>query len=146
IVAGLLALRLREPPRAAAADQSAGYWATLRSGVRITIERPAVRYQVLFSAVTQLFPFMITFALFQPYATEVGLPIWALGPLALLMRGGAMSGSILANRISNLLGPPTLLVVAPALIVASLALLGLVPAQVAVALFVVIAFANSVLR
>jgi len=146
ILSAFLALSLREPPREAPTDERAGYWSTLKRGIGIAVERPAVRYQVLFSAVTQLFPFMITFALFQPYATEVGLPIWMLGPLALVMRGGAMAGSLLAHRISALVGAPSVIVVAPVAIVASLALLGLAPTPYAVLLFVVIAFANAVLR
>jgi sugar phosphate permease len=146
ILAGGLALTLREPPREAPTEPRAGYWTTLKRGIGIALEQPAVRYQVLFSAVTQLFPFMITFALFQPYATEVGLPIWMLGPLALVMRGGAMAGSLLAHRIGALVGAPTVIVVAPLTIVASLALLGLAPVPFAVLLFVVIAFANAVLR
>ena len=106
----------------------------------------AVRYQVLFGAATSCYPFMITFVALQPYATEVGLPIWALGPLALVMRGGAMVGSLLAHRVSRLVGAPVVIVVAPVTIVVSLALLGLVPSRSAVLLFVVIALANALLR
>ena len=95
-------MALHEPPRERSDQPRASYWTTLRGGLRIAVEQPAVRYQVLFGAVTQLYPFMITFAFFQPYATEVGLPIWALGPLALVMRGGEMVGSMLAHRVSTL--------------------------------------------
>jgi MFS family permease len=140
-----LALSLHEPPREVGA-QRIGYWKTLKRGLRITIEQPLVRYQVLFGAVTLLFPFLLTFVFFQPYATEVGMPIWLLGPLALVMRGGAMAGSMLAHRISEWLGPPTVIVAAPLIIVACLALLGLVPAQQTVVVFVAIAFTSAVLR
>ena len=146
VLAAGLAMALREPPRETSDAPRAGYWTTLKGGLGIAVERPAVRYQVLFGAVTQLYPFMITFAFFQPYATEVGLPIWALGPLALVMRGGAMVGSMLAHRVSTLVGAPVVIVVAPVAIVLSLALLGLAPSQYAVLLFVVIALANALLR
>jgi predicted MFS family arabinose efflux permease len=145
VLAAGLALTLQEPPRQLDA-QRIGYWKTLQRGLAITIEQPLVRYQVLFGAVTLLFPFLITFVFFQPYATEVGLPIWMLGPLALVMRGGAMAGSMLAHRVSEWLGPPTVIVAAPLIIVAGLALLGLVPAQQTVVVFVGIAFASALLR
>lgn len=97
-MSAVLALTLHKPPREHAGERRDSYWTTLGQGLQIAVARPVVRYQVLFGAVTLLFPFQLTFVFFQPYATEVGLPIWLLGPLALVMRGGAMAGSFLANR------------------------------------------------
>jgi hypothetical protein len=106
VVSAMMALTLHEPPRQSADERRGGsYWTTLGLGLRIAAARPVVRYQVLFGAVTLLFPFLLTFVFFQPYATEVGLPIWLLGPLALVMRGGAMVGSFLAHQVSEWLGP-----------------------------------------
>jgi MFS family permease len=146
VLAAVLALSLYEPPRESAVEHRPGYWATLHSGVQIAVARPSVRYQVLFGAVSMLFPFLVTFAFFQPYATEVGLPIWALGPLALVMRGGAMVGSMLAHHVAERVGAATVIVGVPIVIVICLALLGLAPTPQTVSGFVVIAFANALLR
>jgi MFS family permease len=146
VLSAALALTLHEPPRETTGEPRDSYWTTLQHGLRIAVARPLVRYQVLFGAVTLLFPFLLTFVFFQPYATEVGLPIWLLGPLALVMRGGAMAGSMVAHRVSEWLGATRVIVGAPLVIVACLASLGLAPAPQTVLVFVVIAFANAVLR
>lgn len=145
-MSAVLALTLHEPPRQSADERRDSYWTTLGEGLRIAVARPVVRYQVLFGAVTLLFPFLLTFVFFQPYATEVGLPIWLLGPLALVMRGGAMVGSFLAHRVSAWLGANRVIVGAPLVIVLCLASLGLAPAPQTLLVFVVIAFANALLR
>lgn len=148
LAAAGVALTFREPPRedAGAAARRSGYWQTIGQAVRITAERPVVRYQVLFGAVTAVFPFMITFVLVQPFATGVGIPLATLGGIVLALRVTSLAGSTLASRVSARIGPDGMLSTMPSAIVLSLVLLWLVPSQVAVGLFAIIAFANALLR
>jgi hypothetical protein len=43
-----------------------------------------------------LFPMLLLPSMFQSYAREMGIPVWALGLLFLGMRGASLLGSLLA--------------------------------------------------
>jgi MFS family permease len=103
----------REPP----ADHEvgavrAGYLATLGSGVRIVLGRPLVRYVILIGATVQLFTILLTMTVFQPYAGEVGVPLWSFGAILLAIQTCSMVGSYLSPRISAALGRERVVVIA----------------------------------
>jgi hypothetical protein len=73
----------------------------------------------------------------QPYAAEVGVPVWLFGPLSLAMRGGAGLGSVVAHRAGRHMGAMPLIAGSTIITALCLAILGLAPARPTVVLFVV---------
>ena len=82
----------------------------MTQGTLIAVSRPVVRYLVLIGASTLVFPFLLVFMLLQPYATELGVPVWALGVLVMLRGAAAVGGSVLASRAAALSGAARVLV------------------------------------
>lgn len=95
----------KEPPSDLEDGHSrSGYLATLLSGARIAIGWPLVRYVILIGATVQLFTILLTMTVFQPYANEVGLPLWTFGSILLSIQACSMLGSYLSPRIAAALG------------------------------------------
>ena len=103
----------REPPRdEATVTDATGYRATLVQAVHLAVRRPRVRYIILIGAVVHLFTILLTMTAFQPYATEVDLPIWTFGSLVLGIQLCSMGGSAVSVRLATRLGRDRLLVLA----------------------------------
>jgi MFS family permease len=137
-------LTFREPPRFAEDSGQLGYRANLRRGVEIVVARPRVRYLVLLGAVVLLFPTLLSISMFQPYAREVGFPVWTLGLLFLGLRGASMLGSLLALCAATRVRRERLLVAGPLLMAGLLVLLGLLasrPALLLLGALMVVAYA-----
>jgi hypothetical protein len=100
------------PPDHEVGHVRSGYLQTLFSGARIAIGQPLVRYVILIGATVQLFTILLTMTVFQPYANEVGLPLWSFGSILLAIQGCSMLGSYLAPRIAARLGRERLVVTA----------------------------------
>lgn len=140
-------LTFREPPTSDEAGHApSGYWHNLRAGISIAVSRPRVRYVLLYGALLLLFPFILSFNLFQPYADEVGLPVWTFGALMLGMRGAAMLGSWLAPAAARRARRETLLIVCPAAIVVCHMLLYALASPPALAFLAAIGLVAAVLR
>jgi MFS family permease len=134
LAAAGVGLTFREPPRFSDSGSRPGYRENLTRGLRIAVVRPRVRYLVLLGAIVLLFPMMLSISMFQPYAREVGIPVWALGLLFLGMRGASMTGSLLAPIAVVRVRREWLLVAGPLLVAGLLALLGLLASRPAVLL------------
>lgn len=148
LIAGGIAMTFREPPRGESgnSEKRTRYRQTIRQALRIALERPAVRYQILFGALTSVFPFLLTFMLLQPYATDVGIPVSGLGGVVLVTRGAAIIGSMQAHRVAGWIGSRSLLALSPAIMVISHGLLWAVPSRPAIALFVVVSLVGALMR
>ena len=122
----VVALSFREPPvDDPAIDGETGrasYRVNLMRGVRIATGTPRVRYITLIGAMVSLFVTLLTMTAFQPYATEVGLPLWTFGGVLLGMRLGGIAGSYLSAPLVGWMGQERFLVLAP-LVIAGLQLL-----------------------
>jgi len=139
--AAAVALSMKEPPHADDGGNRLGYRENLRVGMRIAVSLPRVRYIILFGATISLFSILLVGFLLQPYAEEVGLPIWSMGAILLLANGGAMVGAWLAGRAERRLGRTRLLVIVPAAVVGLQLLLWVAAAPPAVMLFAAISLA-----
>ncbi len=149
VLAALLALSFKEPPlqdEGAGGEAAPTFAQTIGSALRIMAGRPAVRYLVIFGAVLSVFPFLLTYTLFQPYASTVGLPVALLGIAVLLNRGAAILGSSMAHRISQKLGGPAVIAGGSILLVLSQVFLAAVPAVPTIVLFLVVAAVSSLIR
>jgi MFS family permease len=118
LASSVLATRLPQPPRTGSDDDD-GYFATLRAGVRETVQRPAVRIAVLalaavggIDAVEEYFPL-----LGQAWGVPTGLvPLAVLGiPLA-GAAGAAVAGRLARMRHDVVLGGAAVLLAAAALL------------------------------
>jgi MFS family permease len=137
IVASGIALTLKEPPHADAGEAGEprpSYRDNLRIGVRIAVHQPLVRYIILFSATLMVFSLLVVGFLVQPYAEEVGIPLWLMGGVMLLTSGGSMAGASLAGRTERRLGRIRLLFIVPAVVVGLHLALGLAASPVAIGL------------
>ena len=126
----------REPPLGGAtAGRCAGYRATLAQGVRVAVGRPRVRYVVLLGATVNLYAILLTMTAFQPYAVEVGLPLWTFGGVLLGIQVCGMGGAYLSPRLAGRLGQERFFVLAPLAMAGVQVLLWLGASRPAVALF-----------
>ena len=144
-IAAVLATTLHEE-RSNLAEPRRSYWAEMTQGTLIAVSRPVVRYLVLIGASTLVFPFLLVFMLLQPYATELGVPVWALGVLVMLRGAAAVGGSMLASRAAALSGAARVLVGTQIAVVICMAALAFAPSQPILLLFVAMSFANGLLR
>jgi MFS family permease len=119
LASSLLAMRLPQPPRTNEDEDDDGYFATLRAGVRETVQRPAVRIAVLalaavggIDAMEEYFPL-----LGQSWGVPVGLiPLAVLGiPLA-GAAGAAVAGRLTRMRHDVVLGGAAVLLAAAAVL------------------------------
>ncbi len=141
LFAAAVALSMKEPPHAEEGETAPGFRENLRIGVGIAVNQPLVRYVILFGATVSLFALLAVGFLVQPYAEEVGIPIWMMGAILLLTSAGSMVGSWLSSRADRWLGRTRLLIVVPAVVIGMLLLIWLAAAPAAIGLFAIIALA-----
>ena len=143
IVAGFVALSLHEPPHAEGDAPRSGFRDNLRIGVDIAVNQPVVRYVILFGATLSLFSLLVVGFLVQPYAEEVGIPVWMMGGILLLTSGGSMVGAWLSGRVDRRIGRTRLLIIVPASVVVLQLLLWLAAAPAAIGLVAIISLATA---
>ncbi len=126
----------KEPPSGGAAEGlRVGYRATLAQGVRVAVGRPRVRYVVLLGATINLFAILLMMTAFQPYAKEVGLPLWTFGGVLLGVQVCGIGGAYLSPRLAGRLGRDRLFVLVPVGMAGIQILLWLGASRPAIALF-----------
>ncbi len=102
LTGAVIILTGHEPPGDPVTDsQGDGYWATLRSGVASAARNARVRYLLLTAALVEVVATILTITAFQPYATEVGMPIWSFGVILLAMQVCGVGGAYLAGRVAG---------------------------------------------
>lgn len=99
VLALLVVRRIAEPP----VDRAPGtrYAATLRAAARVVVQRRALRYLVLFTALFSGVAWLLTFVLFQPYVVDHSLEVGWVGILFTLLRGAGTCGSLLGHRVAR---------------------------------------------
>jgi len=111
LAAAAVALGFREPPRAARPEARAGYVRALREGAALAVRDPRIRYPLLLGALIGSCAFFLAFVLLQPYARAVGVPLPALGPLALAARASGIAGALMADRAGRRADPVRVILV-----------------------------------
>jgi MFS family permease len=89
----------------------------------------------LLGATVNLYAILLTMTAFQPYANEVGLPLWTFGGVLLGVQICGIGGAHLSPRLAGRLGRDRLFVLAPLGIAGVQVLLWLGASRPAVALF-----------
>ena len=146
LVAAIVAATLPEPIQSDLASRKVSYWAGIAEATRIASGQPVVRYLVLIGAATLVLPFLLVFMLLQPYATGIGIPVWALGIIVLFRGAGAVTGSLLGSRSLALFGSRRVLVGTQGAIVLGMGILAAVPIPPIVLVFTFISFASGLVR
>jgi MFS family permease len=115
-----VALTFREPPCSELASTSGtGFRDNLVHGIRLAAGRPRVRSIILIGAMLSLFTMLLTMTALQPFAQEVGAPVWAFGGLLLTIHVSTLGGSYLSPRLAARFKRERLLIVAAAVIAGS---------------------------
>ena len=136
-----------EPASGEAEDPGgSGYWRTLRSGLRIVTGDRYVRVVVLIGALVSLVTTLLAYTAFQPYADEVGMPVWTFGGILLGMELSGIGGSYVAPRVVTRRTRERLLAVALLAVAGCLILLWVGASRPAVILFAVTAALTALAR
>jgi MFS family permease len=152
ITAGIMVLAtgflllLKEPPQEP--DPETGHNMTYRNILSVTFrtirEHPVLRYALLFSAVIPLLGGTIQVTFMQPYAIAIGLPVAALGVIALGLRASQFLGSLNASRVIKRFGEWGWLQFGAFMIVAGVIALGVFNSTLGIVLFGLTGFAGAV--
>jgi len=146
LLSAAVAATFIEPPRSEPGSAALRYREILRNAVALVAGRPHVRHLVLLGATTFAFSFLLLWVLLQPYGRAVGIPLWALGLAAAILRIVSFGGSILADRLGRGVGTQTLVAGMVLALIGSQVILWGAPARGTLLAFAVIAFASSVMR
>lgn len=116
-MAGVVALRLREPPitdrHTEAPPQRGRYWGTIAAAWEILRASPSLRCNVLYYMAMYLPPFLLAYIFLQPYAAAHGVPVAWMGALVFGLRLVSVTGSALAHKIVEQAGERLLLYALP---------------------------------
>ena len=140
-------LTAHEPPSGEEDDPAGtGYWRTLKSGLRIVTGERRVRVIVLIGALVGLVTTLLANSAFQPYADEVGMPLWTFGGILLSMEVAGIGGASLAPRIVTRRTRERLLAIVLLAVAGCLVLLWVGVSRSAVILFAVAAGLTALAR
>ena len=145
-VATVLVALLKEPPREPDPEtgENLKYWQTLGVTFGAIRRHPSLRYALLYSSILPLVGGTIQITFMQPHAIAIGLPIAALGLIALGLRASQFIGSLNASRIIARLGEWTWLSIAHLITVVGIIALGAFNSVLGIVLFVIVGFASAV--
>lgn len=140
LVASALALTMKEPPHTdEEGEVRLGYWENLRTAIGIAARRPIVRALLLLSAMILVVPLVVYYALLQPYALAVGLPIASLGIVVVGVQLTSVVASWLAHRTQGRFALTDVVMVGVVVLLVASAGLALFPSIPAVALMLAVA-------
>lgn len=145
-VATLLVVLLKEPPREPDPDtgESLTYWQTLSVTFGAIKRHPGLRLALLYASILPLAGSAIEVTFMQPHAIAIGLPIAALGIIALGIRASQFLGSLSAGRILTHISDWRWLTIAPLVIYFGTISLGAFNTVLGIVLFAMTGFAGSV--
>ena len=145
LLATAFLLLLKEPPPEQDSEslQDGTYTQTLKITYRALRTSPGLLYALLFSSILPLLSGTIQVTFMQPYALSIGLPIAALGLIALGLRASQFVGALSAARVIKRLGEWGLLRLAPVFIVVGTLSLGLFNSIAGIAAFAITGFAGA---
>jgi MFS family permease len=138
-------LWLKEPPLELDPEtgQKMNYKQTLKIAFEVIRKNPRLRYALAFSSLYLLMPSAIRVTFIQPHAIAIGLPISALGIIALVMRFFQVAGATYAGQTIKRLGEWNLIVITPIVIFLGLLAIGWIESWVGIAIFAVIGFVTA---
>jgi MFS family permease len=140
LAASALALTMKEPPHTDdEGEVRLGYWKNLRAAVAIAARRPIVRALLLLSAMILVVPLVVYYALLQPYALVVGLPIASLGVVVVGVQLTSVVAAWLAHRTRGRFALTNVVTVGVAVLLIATGALALFPSIPAVALMLAVA-------
>ncbi|HEX6988457.1 MAG TPA: MFS transporter [Bacillota bacterium] len=146
VVAGLVALTMREPPFERAPAARPGFRTTMREAFGLLVASRSLRACTLYTIVTHVPPFLVTYIFLQPYALEVGVPLAWMGVLVLALRLVSMLGSELSHRVGQRWGEPRFLWTLPLVMALGLAVMAVVGSPRALLLLALVLLASALLR
>ncbi len=154
ITAGLMVLAtgflllLKEPPREKDAEsgENLSYLKTLQVTFGAVRSQPELLFALLFSNILPLLGGAIQVTFMQPYAMSIGLPVAALGVIALGLRASQFVGALSTQRFIQWFGEWGWLRIAPVLVVAGVLSLGLFESLAGIVLFALTGFASAATR
>ncbi len=146
LIATVMVILLKEPPREPDSDtgENLSYWGTLRVTFGAIRQHLALRYALLYSNFIPLAGSAIQVTFMQPHAINIGLPIAALGVIALGLRASQFLGSLNAKRVLDRIGEWGWLRLAPIFVFTGVIALGSFNSVVGIALFALTGFARAV--
>ncbi len=146
VVATGFLLLLKEPPRKP--DPTTGdhpsYLDILKVAYGSIREHPNLRYALFYSAVVPLMGDTIQVTFIQPYAIGIGLPIAALGTIALGLTASQFVGAVNASQVIHRFGERGWLRFAVFAILLGVASLGTFNSIVGIILYALTGFASAV--
>ena len=146
-VASALALTMKEPPHFdEEGEVRLGYWKNLRTAIGIAARRPIVRALLLLSAMILVVPFVVYYALLQPYALVVGVPIASLGIVVLGVQLTSVVASWLAHRTQGRFALTDVVTIGVVVLLVASAGLALFPSIPAVSLMLAVALVPALCR
>jgi len=146
-VASALALTMKEPPHFdEEGEVRLGYWKNLRTAIGIAARRPIVRALLLLSAMILVVPFVVYYALLQPYALVVGVPIASLGIVVLGVQLTGVVASWLAHRTQGRFALTDVVTIGVVVLLVASAGLALFPSIPAVSLMLAVALVPALCR
>ena len=146
MVATIFLLLLKDPPLEVDPrdPENRTYRQTLKMTYKALRTSPGLWYALLLSSIFPLLNGTIQVTFMQPYALSIGLPIAALGLVALGLRASQFTGALSAARIIRQFGEWNWLRAAPFLIVLGGVSLGIFNSVAGIALFAITGFASAV--
>jgi hypothetical protein len=146
MVVGLVfVLWLKEPPLEPDPEtgQNYSYRQTLTVAFGTIRKIPGLRYALAYSSLFILMPAAIQVTFIQPHTIAIGLPIAALGIIALGVRFFQVAGATFAGGTVKRLGEWSLLVLAPTLVFVGLLAIGWIESWLGIALFALTGFVTA---
>ncbi|MBC8505420.1 MAG: MFS transporter [Anaerolineales bacterium] len=146
LIATFLVILLKEPPREPDSDtgENLNYWGIVRVTFGAIRQSPGLRYALLYASLMPLAGSAIQVTFMQPHAIAIGLPIAALGVIALGLRLSQFSGALSADRILQRIGEWGWLRLAPIVLFVGVIALGVFNSVFGIVLFALTGFASAV--
>jgi len=116
-----------------------GYWKNLRTAIGIAARRPIVRALLLLGAMILVVPLVVYYALLQPYALGVGLPLASLGVVVVGVQLTNVVASWLAHRTQGRFALTDVVTVGVVVLLVASGALALLPSIPTIALMLAVA-------
>lgn len=147
LMAWVFALGLREPePTGRQAQERRTPWSTLTSTLALARSNPALRFALLYTAITYVGPFLLFYVFLQPYALAIGLPAGWIGVAMVGLRAISLAASARADAVLARVGEVRMLWLAPLAIAAAAVGMAVAPAVASLLMLGCIMFINALHR
>ena len=145
VVGTFFLMLLKEPPLEPDPEtgKKLSYRQTLKVSFGAIRQLPGLRYILIYSSLLLLMPTAINITFIQPHTIAIGLPIAALGVIALVIRFFQVAGAANAGRVVKRLGEWNLLKLTPLILFVGLLLIGSLNSWVGIALFSMTGFTTA---